>query len=86
LVFRRRHQLARFTAVGAVAAVVIGWGVAQYPWMLVDQVRIADAAGARPTLVGLLVVVVAAAVVVLPALTYLLWLTQQEAWSHSLEE
>jgi cytochrome d ubiquinol oxidase subunit II len=63
--------------VGAVVAVVLGWGVAQYPWLLVDQVTIADAAGAPATLSALLVVTALAAVLVVPPLLYLLWLTQQ---------
>jgi cytochrome bd ubiquinol oxidase subunit II len=61
--------------------VITGWGVGQYPWMLVDEVTINDAAGASSTLIGLLVVVAIAGVVVLPALGYLLWLTQTEAWT-----
>ncbi|QTJ68640.1 hypothetical protein HYG77_25890 [Rhodococcus sp. ZPP] len=51
------------------------------PWILVDQVLIADAAGAKATLVGLLVVVGLAAVTVVPALAYLFWLTQTDTWS-----
>jgi cytochrome d ubiquinol oxidase subunit II len=74
---RRRYLLARFTAVGAVVAVVLGWGVAQYPWLLVDQLTIVEAAGARSTHAALLVVACLAAVVVVPPLAYLLWLTQQ---------
>ena len=61
----------------AVASVVTGWGVGQYPWLLVDQVTIDEGAGADATLTGLLVVVVLAGVIVLPALTYLFRLTQQ---------
>ena len=56
---------------------IIGWGVGQYPWLLVDEVTIEDAAGADATLIGLLVVVALAGVIVLPALAYLLRLTQQ---------
>jgi cytochrome bd ubiquinol oxidase subunit II len=41
---------------------------------------IADAAGARATLLALLAVVALAAVTVLPALAYLFWLTQTDAW------
>ncbi len=78
LLFTRRLAPARFTAVVAVGSVVLGWGVAQYPWLLVDQLRIADAAGARATLIGLLIVVGLAAVLVLPALTYLFVLTQRD--------
>ncbi|MFN3007984.1 cytochrome d ubiquinol oxidase subunit II [Mycolicibacterium wolinskyi] len=81
LLYLRRFSIARIPAAGAVAAVIAGWGVAQYPWMLVGQMTIAQAAGAHPTMVGLLVVVGVACVLVLPALGYLLWLTQTEVWS-----
>ncbi|WP_280452932.1 cytochrome d ubiquinol oxidase subunit II [Nocardia cyriacigeorgica] len=85
LVFRRRFGWARVSALIAVAGIVIGWAVAQTPWMLVDEMLIADAAGARSTLVALLVVVAIAAVTVLPALGYLFWLTQSESWGHEEE-
>lgn len=81
LLFRRRYGISRLTAVAAVSTVALGWGVAQYPWMLVDQVTIEEAAGAPATLSGLLIVVALAAVIVLPALAYLFWLTQSERWS-----
>jgi cytochrome d ubiquinol oxidase subunit II len=81
LLARRRYAIARFAAAGAVAAVVSGWGVGQYPWLLVDEVTIADAAGAPATLRALLVAVALAAVLVLPALAYLLRLTQTQEWS-----
>jgi cytochrome d ubiquinol oxidase subunit II len=83
LVYRRSYRIARVFAVGAVAAVVTGWGVGQYPWMLVDQLTIDDAAGATATLIGLLVVVGLAVVLIVPAFGYLLWLTQTERWSRS---
>ena len=81
LLYRRSYSIARFFAAAAVAAVVAGWGVGQYPWMLVDQLTINDAAGARATLAALLVVVALAVVIVLPALVYLLRLTQD--WSRA---
>ena len=56
---------------------ITGWGVGQYPWLLVDQVTIDDAAGADATLAGLLIVVGLAGIIVLPALGYLFRLTQQ---------
>jgi cytochrome d ubiquinol oxidase subunit II len=83
LLARRRFGLARLTAVAAVAAVLSGWGVGQYPWLLVDEVTITDAAGARPTLVALLVVVGIAALTVVPAMAYLYRLTQTESWTGS---
>lgn len=81
LLIARRFAAARATAVAAVAAVVSGWGVGQYPWLLVDELRIADAAGAEATLVGLLVASALATVIVIPALAYLYRLTQSPAWS-----
>jgi len=81
LLWTRRYSVARFTAIGAVATVVLGWGVGQYPWLLVDEVTFTDAAGAPATLQALTVAVVIAGVLVLPALGYLLWLTQTEKWS-----
>ncbi len=81
LLWRRRLSLARFTAVAAVASVVVGWGLGQYPWLLVDEVRIEDAAGASATLRGLLVAVGLAGLIVVPALGYLFRLTQTEPWT-----
>jgi cytochrome d ubiquinol oxidase subunit II len=81
LLWTHRYATARVTAVVAVATVVSGWGVGQYPWLLVDQATIEGAAGAEATLQALLVVVLLAGVVVLPALTYLFALTQSERWS-----
>ena len=83
LLYRQSPSVARVPAAVAVTAVITGWGVGQYPWMLVDEVTIADAAGAEAALAGLLVVVGLAAVIVLPALGYLLWLTQTEEWTHA---
>lgn len=51
--------------------------------LVVDEVTIDDAAGADATLVGLLVVVALAGVLVLPALAYLLRLTQTEEWTRT---
>jgi cytochrome d ubiquinol oxidase subunit II len=81
LLWRRRYAVARWPAVVAVAAVVSGWGIAQYPWLLVDEVTIVDAAGATATLQALLVAVGLAVVIVVPPLAYLFRLTQSEEWS-----
>lgn len=81
LLWTRHFSLARVTAVLAVASVVSGWGVGQYPWLLVDEVTITDAAGATATLQGLLVAVGLAVVVVVPPLAYLFRLTQSEEWA-----
>jgi cytochrome d ubiquinol oxidase subunit II len=81
LLWIRRFSLARLAAVLAVSSVISGWGVAQYPWLLVDEVTIADAAGAPATMRALLIAVGLAGVVVVPPLVYLLRLTQSEEWS-----
>lgn len=81
LLIRRRYSAARLGAVVAVASVIVGWGVAQFPWLLVDELTIAEAAGAPATLRALLFVAALAAVIVLPPLVYLLRLTQSETWS-----
>lgn len=88
LLVQRRAALARLpavtavTAVTAVGSVVVGWGLAQYPWLLVDQVKISEAAGAPATLQGLLVAVGLAVVLVVPAMAYLYRITQTEAWTN----
>jgi cytochrome d ubiquinol oxidase subunit II len=83
LLWRGRFALARPVALVAVAAVVLGWGVGQYPWMLVDELTISEAAGARATLQGVLIAGVIAAALVLPPLAYLYRLTQTEAWTRA---
>ncbi len=70
--YRGRPRQARMVAAAAVALVVAGWGAAQYPWILVDQVTVDEAAGANAALIGLLVASGLAAVLVLPPLVYLL--------------
>lgn len=79
--WRRRYRVARISAVVAVAAIVSGWGAAQYPYVLVGEARLGEVAAARATLWGLVVTFGIAAVTVLPALAYLLRLTQTAAWA-----
>lgn len=74
----RRAELARVSAVIAVASVVLGWGVGQWPWLLVDEVEVEAAAGASSTLWALVATFALAAVTVLPALAYLFWVTQRD--------
>ncbi|MFW2334970.1 cytochrome d ubiquinol oxidase subunit II [Ilumatobacter sp.] len=83
LLKQRRWALARLTAVVAVASIVIGWGVAQYDWMLVDELTIAEAAGARPTLIGLIIVFGFAAITAVPAMLWLFVLVNQDDWQQS---
>jgi cytochrome d ubiquinol oxidase subunit II len=61
----------RETAAGAVADVVAGWGVSQYPYLLGTHMLIKDAAAPSATLAILIAVACAAAVLVLPSLIVL---------------
>ena len=76
-----RWARARVGAVIAVAAIVIGWGVGQYPDILVDAVTIDEAIGARSTQIGLLVVFGLAAVTAVPSLAWLYVLVNRPDWA-----
>ena len=49
-VWRRRYRLARAGAVVAVSSVLFGWGVSQWPYLIVPDVTVADAAAPAETL------------------------------------
>ena len=76
-----RWARARVGAVIAVAAIVIGWGVGQYPDILVDAVTIDEAIGARSTQIGLLIVFAFAAVTAVPSLAWLYVLVNRKDWT-----
>jgi cytochrome d ubiquinol oxidase subunit II len=78
LLLARGRRGLRPLAAGAVIAVIWGWGVAQFPYLLPTSLRIDQAAAPGPTLDSVLVVFGIAAVVVLPALALLYWLSQRE--------
>ncbi len=72
-----RLREARAAAVVAVGSIVVGWGVAQYPWVLVDEMRIDDVVTESATLWGLVFAFALAAVLVVPPLVYLLVLADR---------
>jgi cytochrome bd ubiquinol oxidase subunit II len=74
---RGNARVARPLAVGAVVAVVWGWGAAQYPYLLPEQLKIAAGAAPSATLTGVLIVFGAAVLLVLPAIAVLFRLTQR---------
>lgn len=69
-------RLLRVLAVVAVGAVVAGWGVAQYPYLLGTHLRISQAAAPTPTLWAVTLVFIAAVLLCVPSLG-LLYLLQQ---------
>jgi cytochrome bd ubiquinol oxidase subunit II len=76
LLGRAAPRLLRVLAVVAVGAVVAGWGVAQYPFLLGTHLLLGAAAAPGPTLVAVTVVFGAAALLVVPSLA-LLYVLQQ---------
>jgi cytochrome bd ubiquinol oxidase subunit II len=79
LIMRRRsgRRATRVLAAVAVASLIWGWGVAQYPYLLPQSLTISAGAGAPATLQWLVVVVVAALLLVLPSLVFVFRLDQQ---------
>ncbi len=67
----RRFFLARTLAVGQVALILLGWGLALNPYLVVDDVTIAEAAAPEITLQLLLGGLGAGALVLFPSLYYL---------------
>jgi cytochrome d ubiquinol oxidase subunit II len=77
LLVRDAHRGARLLAMGAVATVVVGWGVAQWPYILPETLKVEQAAAPSGTLTAVLVVFVLAAVLILPSLGLLYVLDQK---------
>ncbi|MDQ6605553.1 MAG: cytochrome d ubiquinol oxidase subunit II [Actinomycetota bacterium] len=70
LVWRRRFELARYTAALAVAAIIAGWALAQQP-ILLRGLTIAQAAAPHDTLVLVIVAVLAGGAILFPSLAWL---------------
>jgi cytochrome d ubiquinol oxidase subunit II len=77
LLHRRARRGARVLAVGAVASVVWGWGIAQHPYLLPQTLKISAAAAPSATLTTLLIAFGVAVLLVLPSLALLFTLAQR---------
>jgi cytochrome d ubiquinol oxidase subunit II len=77
LLLRRRYALARPAAGLAVAAIIWGWAVAQYPYLLQPGLTIAAGAAPEATLSTMLVSLIIGGVLLLPALVLLYTLFQR---------
>ena len=77
LLATRRYVPARLASALAVTAILVGWAVAQYPYLLLPEVTIEEAAGGRATLVAMLVALVGGSLILVPALVYLFVLFQR---------
>ena len=77
LTLRGRYGIARIGSTVAVGTVLLGWGIAQWPDFLIGTATLEDVAGARSTLVGLVIVFCIAAVTAVPALVWLFYLVNR---------
>ncbi|MGY0004742.1 cytochrome d ubiquinol oxidase subunit II [Micromonospora sp. I033] len=77
LLHRAAPRLLQVLAVGAAGTVVVGWGVAQYPYLLGTHLRIGEAAAPDATLASLTLVAAAALLLVVPAMALLFVLHQR---------
>ena len=77
LLRRGARRGARPLAVGAVVAVVWGWGVAQHPYLLPQVLTIDAGAAPSATLTSVLIVFGVAVVLVLPSIGLLYTLAQR---------
>jgi cytochrome d ubiquinol oxidase subunit II len=73
---RHRYGVARLAAAIAVAAVLWGWGAAQYPYLLSPQLTIDAGAAAAPTLRAMLFVLLGGGALLVPSLVYLFGIFQ----------
>ncbi|MFB9237840.1 cytochrome d ubiquinol oxidase subunit II [Plantactinospora siamensis] len=77
LLHRAAPRLLQALAVSAAGTVVVGWGVAQYPYLLGTHLRIGAAAAPDATLAALTVVAAFALLLVVPAVALLFVLQQR---------
>ncbi|HET9254670.1 MAG TPA: cytochrome d ubiquinol oxidase subunit II [Pseudonocardiaceae bacterium] len=74
---RRRFGMARVAAALAVTAVIWGWALAQFPYLLQPQLTIAAAAAPAATLRAMLISLVVGAALLVPSLIFLFTLFQR---------
>jgi cytochrome d ubiquinol oxidase subunit II len=70
----RRFSLARVAANGTATLVLVGWSLAQFPYLVVPDITIAQAAAPEVTLRLLLIALIAGSVILLPSLYFLFYI------------
>ncbi|GFG75944.1 cytochrome d ubiquinol oxidase subunit II [Mycobacterium botniense] len=78
LLLTRRYLAVRLTAAFAVGTLLWGWAVAQYPYLLVPDVTIGDAAANRAVLTAMLIALGCGALVLIPSLLWLFVIFQRQ--------
>ncbi|GIV78629.1 cytochrome d ubiquinol oxidase subunit II [Litorilinea aerophila] len=82
----RRFEWARWSAAGQVACIILGWGMAQYPYILVPDLTYHETAAPAITLRLLAIGLGVGAVVLIPSLLYLLYIFKLHGDGLALEE
>jgi len=77
MLWRGLRRGTRPLAVGAVVAVIWGWGVAQHPYLLPQSLTISQGAGNSAAMDAILIVFGAAVLIVIPSLAFLYTLSQR---------
>jgi len=77
----RRYPLARACAAAQVSLLLIGWGMAQYPYLVRPDITVFSAAASPGTLRFLLGAIGAGAAFLFPAIFFLFWIFKREALS-----
>jgi cytochrome d ubiquinol oxidase subunit II len=67
-VFRRRYLLSRVFAAGEITLLLLGWGLAQYPYLCYPDITFESAAAPVPTLRFLVMTLPVGALLILPSL------------------
>jgi cytochrome bd ubiquinol oxidase subunit II len=67
-VFSRRYRLSRWFAAGEIVLLLIGWGLAQQPYLVYPTLKIVDSAGPVATIRFLLLALPVGAIFLVPAL------------------
>ena len=74
---RASHRGARLAAIGAVASIVVGWGVAQWEYILPETLTVDEAAAPSGTIGAVIVATVFAVLFIFPAFGLLYRLDQK---------
>jgi cytochrome d ubiquinol oxidase subunit II len=77
LLIRKKPHWARVLAAGAVATIVLGWGMAQWDYVLPQTLTVAQAAAPSGTIAAVLVATALAVVVLCPSFALLYTLDQR---------
>jgi cytochrome d ubiquinol oxidase subunit II len=71
-VFTRRYMLSRVFAASEIAFLILGWGLAQYPYLIYPDIELAKVAAPVPTIRFLVLTLPFGSLIVLPSLWFLM--------------